>query len=258
MATATTRQGSATRRSELAGRRALISGASRGVGLAIAHAFVRAGAAVVITGRDSERGEAAAAEVSGAGGRALFVRADHGSDADWATAVAATEQAYGGLDILVTNAGVSAPARTADLSLDDFRDVCRTNLKGPFLGLKHATAAIRRGGAGGSIIMVGSIVANVGAADHLAFAASKSGVAMMAKAAALELGPEKIRVNVINPGFIDTETTAGFAPELRATAPLGRVARPEEIAAAALFLASDRSVFMTGAQMAVDGGWTIR
>jgi len=258
VSTATTRQVSETKPGELAGRRALISGASRGVGLAIAHAFVRAGAAVVMTGRHPETGEAAARKVAGAGGQAVFVRADHGCDADWVAAVAATEQAYGGLDILVANAGVSAMARTADLSLEDFRDVCRTNLKGPFLGLKHATAAIRRGGAGGSIIMVGSIVANIGAADHLHYTASKSGVALLVKAAALELGPEQIRVNAIHPGFIDTEMTARFAPELRVAAPLGRVASPEEIAAAALFLASDRSIFMTGAQIVVDGGWTAR
>jgi NAD(P)-dependent dehydrogenase (short-subunit alcohol dehydrogenase family) len=255
---ATTRQSSDDAPGKLAGRRALISGASRGVGLAIAHAFVRAGASVVMTGRHPETGDAAARDVAGVGGQAIFVRADQGSNADWVAAVAATEQAYGGLDILVANAGVSATARTADLSLEDFRDVCRTNLKGPFLGLKHATAAIRRGGTGGSIIMVGSIVANVGVADQLHYTASKSGVAMLAKAAALELGPEQIRVNTIHPGFMDTERSRRASAKSRAAAPLGRTAKPEEIAAAALFLASDRSIFMTGAQIVIDGGWTAR
>jgi NAD(P)-dependent dehydrogenase (short-subunit alcohol dehydrogenase family) len=242
----------------LTGRRALISGATRGVGLAIAHAFVRAGAAVVLTGRDQERGEAAAREVAGSGGQVLFVQADHGSDADWTAAMAATEEAYGGLDILVANAGVASMTRAADLSLDDFRDICRANLKGPFLGLKHAAAAMRRGGNGGSIIMMGSVAANVGLAGHLHYTASKSGVALLTKAAALELGSEKIRVNVIHPGFIGTEMSARLTSESRIAAPLGRLARPDEIAAAALFLASDRSIFMTGAQIVLDGGWTAR
>jgi NAD(P)-dependent dehydrogenase (short-subunit alcohol dehydrogenase family) len=243
---------------ELAGRRALVSGASRGVGLAIAHALTRAGASVVMTGRHAATGEAAATQVRAAGGDAVFVRAEHGSDADWAAAVEVAEHRLGGLDILVANAGVSEMARTADLSLEDFRAVCRTNLKGPFLGLKHATAAIRRGGKGGSIIMIGSIVAKIGAADHLHYTASKSGVAMLVKAAALELGPEKIRVNAIHPGFIDSDMTARFPAEVRVAAPLGRVAEPHEIAAAALFLASDRSIFMTGAEIVLDGGWTAR
>lgn len=258
MPEATTPEVSDNRPRELAGRCALISGASRGAGLAIAHAFARAGASVVMTSRHLESGEAAAREVADAGGQAMFVRADHGSDADWVAAVAATEQAYGGLDILVANAGISSTARTVDLSLEDFRDVCRINLKGPFLGLKHATAAIRRGGAGGSIIMIGSVVAKMGAANHLHSIASKAGVAMLAKAAALELGPEKIRVNTIHPGFIDAEMAARFVSELRTATPLGRVAKPEEIAAAALFLASDRSIYMTGAEIVVDGGWTAR
>ena len=258
MPEATTPEVSEDQPPELAGRCALISGANQGAGLAIAHAFVRAGASVVMTGHHLESGEAAAREVAAAGGPAMFVLADHGSDADWMAAVAATEQAYGGLDILVANAGVYAMARTADLSLLDFRDVCRTNLKGPFLGLKHATAAIRRGGAGGSIIMMGSVVANIGAVDHLHYIASKSGMAMLAKAAALELGPENIRVNTIHPGFIDTEAAARFSPERAVATPLGRAVRPEEIAAAALFLASDRSIFMTGAEIVVDGGWTAR
>jgi 3alpha(or 20beta)-hydroxysteroid dehydrogenase len=132
------------------------------------------------------------------------------------------------------------------------------NLKGPFLGLKHATAAFRKGGRGGSAIMIGSIVANIGAADHIHYTASKAGVALLVKAAALELGPEKIRVNAIHPGFVDTDMTARFPADLRVAAPLGRVARPEEIAAAALFLASDRSIFMTGAEIVLDGGWTAR
>lgn len=251
MTTATARQEGADDAGELAGRRAVIYGASRSAGLATAHAFARAGAKVVMIGPDTGIGEAAAeavrAQAGPAGGDAVFVRGDCRSGADWAAAVATAEEGFGGLDILVVDSEVADPARTIDLTLKDFRDVCSANLKGAFLGLKHATAALRRTGQGGSIIMIGSVLANVGAADHLRDAASHAGVNLLVKAAALELGPEKIRVNAIHRGYLDVDA-----------APLGRGAKAEEIAAAALFLASDRSIFMTGAEIVVDGGWSAR
>lgn len=243
---------------ELAGRSAIVTGASRGMGLAIARALAAEGAGVVISARDPEAGEAAARSIGETGGRARFVTADQGSSADWARLVDEAENANGRLDILVLNAGVSEMAATADLALEDFRRVCRTNLKGPFLGLKHGVEAIRRGGRGGSVIVVGSIAAKIGVADHIHYTASKSGAHMLVKAAALELGPEKIRVNSIHPGFVDTELTRRFPEEQKRAAPLGRPADPAEIARAALFLASDRSAFMTGAEIVLDGGWVAR
>jgi 3alpha(or 20beta)-hydroxysteroid dehydrogenase len=142
------------------------------------------------------------------------------------------------------------------LSLADFRRVNDINLKGPFLGLKHAEAALRR--RGGSVIMVASIAGKIGVADHIHYTASKAGVRLLAKAAALELGPARIRVNTLHPGFVRTGMSGDFDPATVASAPLRRAGEPEEVAEAALFLASDRSAFMTGAEIVIDGGWTVR
>ena len=243
---------------ELAGRCAIVSGASRGVGLASAHRLAQAGAGVIMTGRDAERGERAAASVREQGGKAVFVRADQGDEDGWRAAAAAARDSFGRLDILVLNAGVSEMARTADLSLEDFRRVSRTNLRGPFLGMKYGVEAIRAGARGGSVVMIASIAGRIGVVDHIHYTASKAGVGLLAKAAALELGPEKIRVNTILPGFVRTDMTARFPEEARLGAPLGRAAEPEEIAEAVCFLASERSAFMTGAEMVIDGGWTAR
>jgi NAD(P)-dependent dehydrogenase (short-subunit alcohol dehydrogenase family) len=243
---------------ELAGRCAIVSGASRGVGFAAAHRLARAGAKVVMTGRDPAAGEAAAEAVRGQGGEAFFIPADQGEEGGWLTVVAQARAVYGRLDVLVLNAGVSEMARTADLSLADFQRVSRTNLRGAFLGLKHGAEGIRSGGRGGSVVMIASIAAKIGVMDHIHYTASKSGVSLLAKAAALELGPEKIRVNAILPGFVRTDMTDRFPDDVKTAAPLGRPAEPTEIAEAVLFLASDRSVFMTGAEMVIDGGWTAR
>ena len=242
----------------LAGRVAIVTGASRGMGLAIARAFAGENAAVVMSGRDVATGQAAADAVRRDGGEARFVVADQGSVEDWSRLVHEAETAHGRLDILVLNAGISEMAPTADLALDDFRRVCRTNLKGPFLGLKAGVAAMRRAGRGGSVVIVASIAAKIGVADHIHYTAAKSGAAMLVKAAALELGPEKIRVNAIHPGFVRTDMTERFPDEVRRAAPLGRPGEPAEIAQAALYLASDRSAFMTGAEIVLDGGWIAR
>ena len=243
---------------ELAGRCAIVTGASRGVGLAAARRLAAAGALVVLTGRDAAAGAAAEGAIRDCGGQARFVAADQGDDGDWTRVISEAEATFGRVDVVVLNAGVSEMAATADLSLDDFRRVCRINLKGPFLGLKHGVEAIRRGGRGGSVVMIASIAGRIGVADHIHYTASKAGVAMLAKAAALELGPEHIRVNTIYPGFVRTDMTARFDEDMKTAAPLGRVAEPGEIADAVLFLAGDRSTFMTGAEMVIDGGWTAR
>ena len=238
---------------ELQGRSAVVTGGSRGIGFSVAQALVNAGATVVITARDPDAGEASAARL---GDRARYIRADQGLDADWGPVI---EAAGDRLDILVLNAGIAPPAPIASTSLDAFRDVCRTNLKGAFLGLQRGVAAMRRHGGGGAVTLMASIVGKIGVPGQPAYAASKGGLRLMAKAAALELGPEKIRVNSVHPGIIRTDMTAGFDERAMASmAPLGRFGAPEEVARAVLYLVSDRGRFVTGTELVVDGGWISR
>lgn len=247
-------------RGELEGRTAIVSGGGRGIGRAAGEALAGAGARVVLTSRTAEQGEAAAAAVQAEGGEAVYVQADQASSDDWARVTDTTLARFGRLDILVLAAGVNEPwGDIADQPVAGFDAVNAVNLRGVFLGLKHGVEAIRRGGEGGSVVLVGSIVGLVGAAGFGAYTASKDGVRLLAKAAALELGPEKIRVNSLHPGMTDTELARKLPREaLEPLIPLKRYALPGEIANAILFLASDRSRFMTGAELVADGGWTVQ
>ena len=243
---------------ELGGKVAIVTGATRGIGLGVAKCLAAAGARVVITGRNPELGMKRAKELSPAG-EAIFVAADHGSDADWKNVVDCAQSAFGRVDVLVANAGYSNNVPAAQMTLDQFRDLNRVNLKGPFLGLKHCVAAMRRHGEGGSVILISSIVGMVGVPGYIHYSAAKGGLRLMAKAAALELGPEKIRVNSIHPGMIETDMTSGFdKSRLLPVIPLGKFGDPQDIGNAALFLASDRGKFITGIQLVVDGGWTVQ
>jgi NAD(P)-dependent dehydrogenase (short-subunit alcohol dehydrogenase family) len=229
------------------------------MGRAIAALYARAGANVVMTGRTRETGHAARAAIEESGGKAIFVTADQGSNADWLRVIEETHRAFGRLDILVANAGQSFPVPTKDMSLEDFRRLNTVNLKGVFLGLKHAAESIRRHGEGGAIVLIASIVGKIGAPGFIHYSASKGGVRLMAKAAALELGAEKIRVNSIHPGFVRTDLSAMFDEKtLAPLVPLGRFGEPEDIANAALFLASKRGQFITGSELVIDGGWTVQ
>ncbi len=244
---------------ELAGRCAVVTGGSRGIGRAVAQALAAAGARVVITGRNAATGAGAVTSITDAGGAAQFVPADQANPADWPGVIAAAEGGEEGFDILVLNAGVSGAGPIGKTTLGMFRHVCDLNLKGAFIGLQNGVAAMRRRGQGGSVVLVASIVGKIGVADHAAYSASKGGLRLMAKAAALELGPEHIRVNSLHPGLIRTDMTAGFdEPSMAALAPLGRFGEASEVAAAALFLASDRARFVTGTELVVDGGWIAR
>ncbi|WP_304191088.1 SDR family NAD(P)-dependent oxidoreductase [Phenylobacterium aquaticum] len=241
---------------ELDGRVAIVTGASRGIGRAIAARLAEAGARLVLTGRTAADVKDAAAAIVAQGGEAVGLAADTGDSAAWSRVVETAQSRFGGLDILVANAGVTDPAPIADMTLDAFRALQRTNLRGCFLGLRAAATAMIEQGRGGSVILVGSIVGKVGAQGHAAYAAAKDGVRLMAKAAALELGDRAIRVNSLHPGMIRTRMTAGYPEDQMAgLIPLGRFGEPREVAGAAAFLASDRARFMTGAELVVDGGW---
>jgi NAD(P)-dependent dehydrogenase (short-subunit alcohol dehydrogenase family) len=256
----------AERQGRVAGKVALVTGAAMGLGAATARALAREGATVMLSDREIAAGEAVAAEINGAGGRAAFFTHDAGSEADWTAVVAATTTMFDRLDILVNNAGISGGLLPLlDHSLDDWRRVMAVNLDGVFLGLRHCGPVMAAQGAG-SIINLSSILGKVGLANAAAYCASKGGVLMLTKAAALEWAPLGIRVNSVHPGFIDTPMVANAihnaenSNEMRTLLigahPLGRFGVPREIADAVLFLASDESSFMTGAELVVDGGYT--
>lgn len=249
----------------VANKVALITGAASGLGAESARRLAREGAAIVLTDRTVEAGEEVAHAIAAAGGRAAFLRHDVTSEADWQNAVSGAVERFGRLDVLVNNAGVASGAmELMTHSLEDWRRVLSINLDGVFLGHRYAGPAIAKSG-GGSVINLSSIMGKIAMPGAAAYCASKGGVLMLTKAAALEWAPLKIRVNSIHPGFIDTPMVSNVlhqaenGNEMRemiiSRHALGRLGMPREIADAVVFLASDESSFMTGSELVVDGGY---
>ncbi len=250
------------------GKVALVTGAAMGLGAAAAHALAREGAAVLLTDVADEAADAVVREIRSAGGQAAFAHHDVTSDADWDAAVERARAEFGALHVLVNNAGIAGGGMPiVGHDLGEWRRILSINLDGVFLGLRAAGRLIADSG-GGSVINVSSILGKVGLAEAAAYCASKGGVLQLTKAAALEWAPLGIRVNSIHPGFIETPMLAESlrdrpdANEMREMLilahPLGRLGVPAEIADAILFLASDESRFMTGAELVVDGGYLAR
>jgi NAD(P)-dependent dehydrogenase (short-subunit alcohol dehydrogenase family) len=243
----------------LGGKVALITGAARGQGAAAARLFHAQGAGVVLADVLEEEGEAVAAELAAAGGRARFVRLDVAVDADWRRAVETAERELGGLDVLVNNAGVTRAKGVERTSEQEWEQVTGINEKGAWLGIRAALPAFRRRG-GGAVVNTSSIYGVVGTASSTAYHASKGAVRALTKQAAVELAGEHVRVNCVLPGVVDTPMLADIREDwlrgLLARTPLGRVGQPQEVAYAVLFLASDEASFITGAELAVDGGYT--
>jgi 3alpha(or 20beta)-hydroxysteroid dehydrogenase len=237
---------------------ALITGAAGGQGTAEAELFVREEAAVVLTDIDISAGASLAQRLTGQGGKVLFLRQDVADEASWQQVVAAALAQFGKLHILVNNAGTIARQGIAGTTIEAWNRTIAVNLTGPLLGMKHCAPAIRDSG-GGSIINISS-TAGLTAHDDAAYTASKWGLRGLTKTAVLQFSPWNIRVNSIHPGQIaDTGFFRGggdaFAHAARVAIPMHRQGTPNECADLVLFLASDESSFISGAEIAIDGGY---
>ena len=253
----------------LEGKVALISGGAHGVkgelmgfGGASAWLFVQEGARVVLGDIAVEDGERTAAQIRDEGGEALFVRLDVTSEEDWQAAIQATLSSFGRLDVLVNNAGTGGGGHTVeDTTEDNWDGQMNVHAKGVFLGTKHAIPEMRKVG-GGSIINISSIYGIVGSPASTAYHAAKGVIRIFTKSAAIQYAAENIRVNSVHPGFVTTPMTAErFQSEERRAAlagriPMGRIGAPEEIARGIVYLASDESSYVTGAELVIDGGFT--
>lgn len=239
---------------------AIITGAASGMGLADARCFVREGASVVITDQLADAGQALADALTAQGHSALFVQHDVSDPAQWDAVVQATMQRFGRIDILVNNAGISGSAVPDVTELELFDRLISVNLRGTFLGIRAVVPSMA-GGSGGSIINISSICSHVGTPGvHVGYHASKGGIRALTKAAAAQYGPQKIRVNSIHPGAMppmrDRQLSSHAARDrVIARVPLGRVGEADDVANTVLFLASDESAYITGAELVVDGGF---
>jgi 3(or 17)beta-hydroxysteroid dehydrogenase len=261
------------------GKVAIVTGAGSGIGRAAAVALAHEGARMVATDLVLSGAEETAAMIRQSGGEAIALAHDVGEEAQWDAVIAATDRAFGGLDVLVNNAGVSGKGSLADTGPEDWRALMRVNLDGVYFGTRAAIAAMAPDGSErerfGSIIIISSILGLVGGARSAPYSASKGAVRFFAKSVALECATrgQKVRVNSIHPGYIDTPLVAAVM-ERRANQdgtdvasqrsdlvklhPLGRLGTPQDIASGIVFLASEESSFMTGTELTIDGGYTAR
>jgi NAD(P)-dependent dehydrogenase (short-subunit alcohol dehydrogenase family) len=242
----------------LAGKVAIITGGGSGIGKAVAMAFVREGAKVVIAGRGREKLEAAATEI---GGDCLAMNADVSTAGEVEKLVSATLEKFKRINILVNNAAVLLPGTAESLTEEDFDQTLAINVRGLWLVTRAVLPHMRASG-GGSIVNIGSVLSLVGARNRVAYAASKGAVVAMTKAMALDHAAENIRVNCICPGIVETEMVAKFSMDENARRqrvalhPMGRFGQPGEIANAAVFLGSEESGWTTGSVLTIDGGYS--
>ncbi len=256
----------------VAGKIALVTGAASGLGEASARLLAREGASVILTDMNDTAGERVLRDIQAEGGSGIYIHLDVANEDDWRAAMALVRQRFGQLNVAVNCAGTNiARSFPTETTLEDWRRLMSTNLDGVFLGTKHALAAMRDSNpVNGSIINISSVMGLVGLPDIAAYNASKGGVRLYSKSVALSCAEQRlnVRVNTVHPGFIDTPllrtAMARFddAEQARksydALQPVGHLGQPQDIAYGVLYLASDESRFMTGAELVIDGGFTAR
>ena len=248
----------------LEGKVALISGGAKGMGEIEARMFAEEGASLVIAAILDDRGKNLASEISeiSSSGECVYVHLDVRNMSEWNTVVETAIKTFGKLDILVNNAGVTSRMMLLDTPEEDWDRVLDINSKGTFLGIKATVPAMRESG-GGSIVNISSQMGLVGGDfSSPQYQASKGAVRLLTKSVAVQYAAENIRCNSVHPAPIETDMTAGmradkekFADMIRRI-PMGRYGKPEEVAYAVIYLASDESSFVTGSEVVVDGGWT--
>ena len=239
----------------LDGKVAIITGSAQGMGAAHAKLFIENGAKVILTDLNEEKGHALAAEL---GENALFVKQNVTSEEDWATVIAKAEEAFGPVNVLVNNAGITMAKKMLDVTVEEYRRIVDINQVSVFLGMKTVAASMMKAG-GGSIVNISSMNGLVGGA--IGYTDTKFAVRGMTKAAALNLAPMGIRVNSVHPGVIATamlvqEDTKAAVEAFAKSIPLKRLAESGEVSKMVLFLASDESSYSTGSEFVIDGGLT--
>jgi glucose 1-dehydrogenase len=254
----------------LIGQKAVVTGSSAGIGKAVAEGLARAGAEVVVNyARDAAGAQSAAKAIEDEGGKAIIIQADVSKPDEVKSLFKQTLQAFGTIDILVANSGIQRDAQAIDMTLEQWNEVLSVNLTGQFLCIQEAVREFLRRGvrkeisvAAGKIICMSSVHEVIPWGGHVNYATSKGGIQMMMKSLAQELAPHRIRVNAIGPGAIRTHintaawnTTQAYA-DLMKLVPYKRIGEPEDIAQAAIFLASDMADYITGTTLFVDGGMT--
>lgn len=244
------------------GKIAIVTGAAAGIGRACAVLLAREGASVVLTDVDESGGASAAEEITGAGGRAIFVRQDVSVEADWKRVVERAREAFGRVDVLVNNAGIYVFGDLVKTTVEEMERVFRVNVLGPFLGMKYCAPLMEAQGRG-SIINLSSIAGMIGMARHTVYGASKGAIRTMTKDVAMEYARRGVRVNSIHPGAILTQMVEmaardrGVTPkEFGESLPTGAMGEPMDVAWAVVYLASDESKFVTGSELVIDGAYT--
>ncbi|MEH7505514.1 glucose 1-dehydrogenase [Neobacillus drentensis] len=246
--------------SRLQGKVAIITGAAKGQGLAEAKLFAKEGAIVVITDISEDGINRAAVEINETGGTALPIVQDVSSESDWKKVIKVAVEEFNKIDILVNNAGIPSRKNVEEETLQEWEKVQAVNSTGVFLGMKYAAPEIRKAG-GGSIINISSVYGIIGVGGYAAYHASKGAIRSLSKTAAMDFAKDYIRVNTIHPGIIETPMTQDLFEDvealnwLKGVTPWPRLGKPEDVANGALFLASDESTFVTGAELVIDGGW---